>query len=62
MQENLKEILERIVADLKSQGIDLQSTPALFTWRYPESETVQYQLLIKVSSPAEDDGGGKYVH
>lgn len=62
MQESLKEILMRIVEDLKSQGIDLQETPALFKWRYPDSETVQYQLLIKISSPEEDEGGGKYVH
>lgn len=62
MNENLKGILEKIVEDLKGQGIDLQSTPALFKWRYPDSPTVEYSLLIVVSSPEEDEGGGKYVH
>ena len=62
MKEDLKVILESLVADLVSQGVDLQATPALFTWRYPDNEVYKYQLLIAKSAPAADNGGDSYVH
>lgn len=62
MKENLKQILENIVDDLIEQGVDLEETPALFTWRYPDNNMFKYQLLIIKSMPDEDELGEQNVH
>lgn len=64
-RENLKPILEGIAAELQEQGVDLEATPALFRWWYPDNELIQYQLMIRIY-PKGSDGlvveGSDSVH
>lgn len=48
MREDLKPILEGIAAELIENEIDLERTPALFSWWYPDNDMIQYQLMIRV--------------
>jgi hypothetical protein len=62
MQGNeLTEILSGIIANLESEGINLQETPALFKWRHPQHNEYEFHLLIKIVD-ANDVEEQKYVH
>lgn len=43
----MKKKLLETVAQLKIEGHNLEETPALFTWSYPEEPHIQFQMLIK---------------
>lgn len=63
MRESLKEILEDIVKELETKEVDLEITPALFNWRYPDNPEINYQLLIRKGWEEEDMvGGNSNVH
>jgi hypothetical protein len=50
MQEDqtpMKQKLLEIVENLKNDNINLEETPVVFRWSYPEDPYIQYQLLIK---------------
>lgn len=45
---SMKKELLKTVNGLLDQGINLMETPAHFTWSYPESPYVKFQMLISI--------------
>lgn len=43
----MKEKLLETVAYLRDDEINLEETPAIFKWSYPEEPHIEFQLLIK---------------
>lgn len=42
----MKTHLLNTVGQLKQAGINIEETPPLFKWSYPEEPTLEFQLLI----------------
>jgi len=46
-QRPMKEKLLETVSYLRADEIDLEETPVIFKWVYPEEPHIEFQLLIK---------------
>jgi len=60
MNQELKTILDNIVADLRSQGHDPLNRPIVFMWSYPD-EDLKYTLVIQEKEEEENEEDHGYV-
>lgn len=51
-QRPMKEKLLETVKYLRQDDIDLEGTPVIFKWVYPEEPHIEFQLLIKETDKA----------
>lgn len=62
MNNKLKEVLLPMLYNIIEEGIDLETTPVLFKWRYDEEPYVQFQLLIKEEETLELPDSDETLH
>lgn len=53
--DTLHDILMGIVEGLEEKGIDIEATPALYRWRYPDCPNIEFHLLVKGLTEEEED-------
>jgi hypothetical protein len=61
-QRNMKEELLNTVKELRSKEIQLNDTPALFRWSYPEEPEILFELLISKTGEQLELPFGESMH
>lgn len=54
-QMPMKEKLLETVAYLREDEINLEETPVIFKWNYPEEPHIQFQLMIKETETGNEE-------